>query len=38
MSVAPLHTHAFFEEVLESGFVWTIRDETGFSDLDEPVE
>lgn len=30
MSVAPLHTHAFFEEVLEAGFVWTIRDATGF--------
>ena len=30
MSVAPLHAHAFFEEVLETGFVWTIRDEAGF--------
>ncbi|MBZ7922192.1 DUF2750 domain-containing protein [Ensifer adhaerens] len=30
MSVAPLHTHAFFEEVLKTGFVWAIQDEAGF--------
>ncbi len=30
MSVAPLHTHAFFDEIRKTGFVWTIRDESGF--------
>ncbi|MBA8831411.1 DUF2750 domain-containing protein [Rhizobium leguminosarum] len=30
MSLAAAHTHAFFNEVTQSGFVWTIRDEAGF--------
>lgn len=30
MSIAAAHTHAFFKEVAESGFVWTIRDGEGF--------
>ncbi|MGO7210140.1 DUF2750 domain-containing protein [Rhizobium ruizarguesonis] len=30
MSLVAAHTHAFFNEVTQSGFVWTIRDEAGF--------
>ncbi|WP_222294364.1 DUF2750 domain-containing protein [Rhizobium leguminosarum] len=30
MSIAAAHTHAFFNEVTENGFVWTIRDDAGF--------
>ncbi|WP_082805343.1 DUF2750 domain-containing protein [Pseudomonas sp. BMS12] len=30
MSIAAVHTSAFYREVAKSGFVWGIRDEAGF--------
>ena len=30
MSLASAHAAKFFEEIVATGYVWTIRDETGF--------